>query len=207
MVLETERCRDDDDLPVAAQHQRVLTTKQTARKTHQTVEVARIIPQEPVKPAGEKTSVRERVRQFEMSGGVSSTSTVEVPRTVPGDRQSADAEVEASNKRRKQESDPDPHAPVHLSLCDGSSDHGTKSVDDSAELETRPGGECEGVGWGGGEEGVPSTKSLGTQGMEGGKGQGESDLSGAASEASSSADGRPGSLVRDRRGVRPATGG
>ena len=58
----------------------------------------------------------ERIKQFEIDGGVSRTSTVEVPRAVPGDRQSEDAEGEAPNNRRKQESDPDPHAPVHLSL-------------------------------------------------------------------------------------------
>ena len=49
--------------------------------------------------------------------------------------------------RRKQENDPDPHVPVHFFLCDGSSDQGVESVDDSNELETRtrPGGEQEGV--------------------------------------------------------------
>ena len=60
-------------------------------------------------------------------------------------RQREDPEDEAPNKRRKQESDPDSRAPLHFSLCDGSSDQGTKSVDDSAELETRARGECEGV--------------------------------------------------------------
>ena len=59
---------------------------------------------------------------------------------TPDDRQSEDPEDEVPHKRRKQESDPDPHAPVHFSLCDGWSDQGTKSVDDSAELETRPRG-------------------------------------------------------------------
>ena len=109
----------------------------------QTVEVARVIPQERIKLARESASVRERIRQFEMNG-VSRTSTVEVPRATPSDRQSEDPEDEAPNKRRKQESDPDSRAPVHFSLCDGSSDQGTKSVDDSAELETRVTGECEG---------------------------------------------------------------
>ena len=106
----------------------------------QTVEVARVIPQERIKPAKESHSVRERIRQFEMNG-VSRTSIVEVPQATPGDRQSEDPEDEAPNKRRKQESDPDSRAPVHFSLCDGSSDQGT----DSAELETRVTGECEGV--------------------------------------------------------------
>ena len=110
----------------------------------QTVEVARVIPQERIKPARESASVRERIRQFEMNG-VSRTSTVEVPRVTPGDWQSEDIEDEAPNKRRKQESDPDSRAPVHFSLCDGSSDQGTKSVEDSAELETWPKGEREGI--------------------------------------------------------------
>ena len=110
----------------------------------QTVEVARVIPQERIKPARESASVRERIRQFEMNG-VSRTSTVEVPRATPGDWQSEDIEDEAPNKRRKQESDPDSRAPVHFSLCDGSSDQGTKSVEDSAELETWPKGEREGI--------------------------------------------------------------
>ena len=59
--------------------------------------------------------------------------------------ESEDPKDEAPNKRRKQESDPGPRVPVHFSLCDGSSDQGTKSVDDPAELETRPRGEREGA--------------------------------------------------------------
>ena len=53
------------------------------------------------------------------------------------------------------------------------------------------------------EEGVPSTKSLGTQGKAGGKGQGESEPSGAASKASSGTDGRVCSSIReeDRPGL------
>ena len=68
---------------------------------------------------------------------------MEVPRVTPGDTQCDDAECEVPNKRRKQESDPDLHAPVHFSLCDGSSHHETKSVEDPAELETRPEGDRE----------------------------------------------------------------
>ena len=64
--------------------------------------------------------MQERVRQFE----------VEVPPADPGDRQKGDSESEAPNKRRKQESDPDPHVPVDFSLCDGSSDQGVESADD-----------------------------------------------------------------------------
>ena len=64
---------------------------------------------------------------------------------TPGDRQSEDPEDEAPNKRREQESDPDSHAPVHLSLCHGSSDQEAKSVDDSAELETRVRGELDDI--------------------------------------------------------------
>ena len=109
----------------------------TADGSRRLVEVARVIPQERIKPARESASVRERIRQFEMNG-VSRTSTVEVPLATPGDRQSEDPEDEAPNKRRKQESDPDSRAPVHFSLCDGSSNQEAKSVDDSAELETRP---------------------------------------------------------------------
>ena len=69
---------------------------------------------------------------------------MEVPRASPSDRQIEDPEDEAPNKRRKQESDSDPRAPVHFSLCDGSSDQETKSVDNPAELKTRPEGEREG---------------------------------------------------------------
>ena len=78
----------------------------------QTVEVARVIPQERIKPAGANASVRERVRQFEMNGVVSRTSTVEVPRVAPDGRQSEDPEDEAPKKRRKQESNPGLRAPV-----------------------------------------------------------------------------------------------
>ena len=90
-----------------------------------------------MKPAGERAPVRERVRQFE----------VEVPRADPVDRQNGDSESEAANKRRKQESDPDPHFPVHFPLCDGSSDQGVETADDSNELETcrRPREAREGV--------------------------------------------------------------
>ena len=129
----------------AVKQRRVSTAMQTARKTDQTVEVAKVIPHERIlKPAGERASVRERVRQFEMNGDMSCTSTVEVPRATPDGRQSEDPEDEAPNKRRKQESDPDSRAPVHFSLCDGSSDQETKSVEDPAKLETRPEGEREG---------------------------------------------------------------
>ena len=90
----------------------------TGIQTDRTVEVPRVIPQERIlKPAGERASVRERVRQFERNGGASCSNNVEVPRTNPDDRQSEDPEDEAPLKRRKQESDPD-----------------------SAELETRPRG-------------------------------------------------------------------
>ena len=99
--------------------------------------VAKDIPQEQVKPAGKRASVRERVRQFE----------VEVPPADPGDRQNGDGESEAPNRRRKQESDPDPHVSMDFSLCDGSSDQGAELADDSNELETcrRPREESEGV--------------------------------------------------------------
>ena len=54
VVQETERCPNESDMTAAAQHQRISIAMQTAGKEHQTVEVARVIPQEPVKPAGEK---------------------------------------------------------------------------------------------------------------------------------------------------------
>ena len=168
-VQETGRHRDEDDMPVADQHQlvarqrrtstgqcaqgtievprvrstndvmdvpavkqrRVSTTTQTARD----VEVARVVPQELVRPAGERASVRERVRQFEADGGVPRLSTGEVPRAAPDDKWSQDPEGEAPNKRRKQESDPDPQIPVHFSLCDDSSDLEAKSVGESAEFD------------------------------------------------------------------------
>ena len=44
---------------------------------------------------------------------------------------------------------------------------------------------------------VVSTKSLGTKRVKGGKGQGESETSGTTSEASSGADGRAGSSIRE----------
>ena len=129
----------------AVKQRRVSTAMQTARKTDQTVEVAKVIHHERIlKPAGERASVRERVRQFEMNGDMSCKSTVEVPRATPNCRQSEDPEDEAPNKRRKQESDPDSRAPVHFSLCDGSSEQETKSVEDPAGLETRPEGGREG---------------------------------------------------------------
>ena len=129
----------------AVKQRRVSTAMQTARKMDQTFKVAKVIPHERIlRPTGERASVRERVRLFEMNGDMSYTSTVEVPRATPDGRQSEDPEDEAPNKRRKQESDPDSRAPVHFSLCDGSSDQETKSVEDLAELVTSPEGEREG---------------------------------------------------------------
>ena len=133
------------DVPVMAQRQGP-SRKKELEEVHRTVEVPRVIPQERIlKPAGERASVRERVRQFERNGGASCSNNVEVPRAVPGDRQSEEAEDEAPSKRRKQESDIEPRIPVHFSLCDGSSEQEAKSVDDSAEFETRVRGECEEV--------------------------------------------------------------
>ena len=66
------------DVPAKAQT-RVSTGMQSSRKTDQTVEVAKVILHERIlKPAGERASVRERVREFEKNGGVSCSSTVEV---------------------------------------------------------------------------------------------------------------------------------
>ena len=90
--------------------------------------------------------MRERVRQLERNSSASCSNTLEVPRASPSDRQSEDPEDEAPNKRRKQESDPDPRALVHFSLCDDSSDQGAKSTGEFAELDvnTRPEGGREG---------------------------------------------------------------
>ena len=81
-----------------------------------------------------------------MNSGASCSNTLEVPRASPSDRQSEDPEEEAPNKRRKQECESDPRAPVHFSLCDDSSDPGAKSTGESAELDvnTRPEGGREG---------------------------------------------------------------
>ena len=118
----------------------------------ETVEVERVIPHQRIlKPAGERTSVRERVRQLQRNGSASCSNTLEVPRASPSDRQSEDPEDEAPHKRRKQEYDPDLRAPVHFSLCDDSSDLGTKSVGESAELDVSKRSE-------GGREGELSTK-------------------------------------------------
>ena len=73
------------------------------------VEVASVIPQERIKPAGESASVR-----FTREHGGSPSS-----RSGDGQR---DTEGEAPNKRRKQERDPDSRDPVLFSVCDGSSD-------------------------------------------------------------------------------------
>ena len=124
---------------------RVSTAMQTARKTDQTVEVARVFPHERIlKPSAEGVSVRDRIRQYEINGGISRANTVEVPRTAPDDGQSEGAEGEAPNKRRKQEMI-QTRVPLCTSLCDDSSDQGTKSADDSAELESRSRGEYEGM--------------------------------------------------------------
>ena len=113
--------------------QRVQRTVEVPKIRDQTVEVARVIPQERIKPAGARASVRERVRQFEMNGGVSHTSTVGAPRVAPRGRQSEDPEDEAPSKRRKQENDLEPQVPVHYFLCDDSSDQ-EESAGESAEL-------------------------------------------------------------------------
>ena len=161
MIQDAQRCQDEDDTNKAKIEsknglEKYCVTMRNAvvegkpkfklEKTLQTVEVPRVITQELVRPAGEKTSVRERVKQFEMNGGASGTSTVEVLRGIPGDRQTEDSEDEAPTKRRKQESDPDPRAPVHFSLCHDWSDLGAKSAGESAELDvnTRPEGGHEG---------------------------------------------------------------
>ena len=71
----------------------------TGIQTEKTVEVPRVIPHERIlKPAGERASVRERVRQFEMNGGVSCSNSVEVLRTNRDDRQSEDPEDEVPHK-------------------------------------------------------------------------------------------------------------
>ena len=93
----------------------VASPRATAKGSWGLVEVVRVIPRELEKPSGERATVRERIKQFEMDGGVSRTSAVGVTRTNPDDKQSEDPEDEAPHKRRKQESDPNPHALVHFS--------------------------------------------------------------------------------------------
>ena len=135
-MVEVPKVRSSNDvMDVSEFEQRQVST---SIQTDQTVEVPRVIPHERIlKPAGEGTSVRERIRQLERNGSASCLNTLEVPRASPSDRQSEDLEDEPPHKKRKQESDPDQQDPVHFSLCDGSSDQGTKSVDDFAELEIR----------------------------------------------------------------------
>ena len=131
-TIEVPRVRSTNDVMdvPAVKQRRVSTTTQTARD----VEVPRVIPQELVRPAGERASVRERVRQFEMDGGAPRLSTLEFPRAAPSDRWSQDSEGEAPNKRRKQERDPHPQILVHFSLCDDLSDLEAQSVAESAEF-------------------------------------------------------------------------
>ena len=105
--------------------------------------MARVIPQELVKPAGERTSVRERTRQFEVDGGVSRTSAVEVPRAAPSDTQGEYL------KGRRQTRGANRNA-VHTDtlLCTSPFATGRanrESAHDSNEFETRPRGEYEGV--------------------------------------------------------------
>ena len=113
MIQEAQRCQDEDDTNKAKVEsknglEKYCVTMRNAvvegkpkfklEKTLQTVEVARVIPQELVRLAGEKTSVRERVKQFEMNGGASGTSTVEVLRGIPGDRQGESAELDVNTR-------------------------------------------------------------------------------------------------------------
>ena len=85
-TMEVSRVEYNDkvvNIPVMAQRhvpspQKVLRAVEVPQIRDQSVEVARVIPQERIKPAS--ASVRERVRQFEMNGGVSRTSTVEALR-------------------------------------------------------------------------------------------------------------------------------
>ena len=87
------------DVPAVKQG-RVSTTMQTARKTLGTVDVGRVIPQELMTPAAEKTSVRERVRQFEKSGGVSRTRD-KARRGTRGSASRAAGRHHVGNERRE----------------------------------------------------------------------------------------------------------
>ena len=70
------------DFPHADVH--VMEQRQASiQKVQKSVEVARVIHQERVKPAGEGSSVRERVKQFEKDWRVKHTGTVEVPQAIP----------------------------------------------------------------------------------------------------------------------------
>ena len=53
------------------------------QKVQKSVEVARVILQERVKPAGEGSSVRDSVKQFEKDWRVKHTGTVELPQALP----------------------------------------------------------------------------------------------------------------------------
>ena len=128
-TIEVPRVRSSNDVMgvPAVKQRRVSNTTQTARDVGHTARTG--------KTAGERASVRERGRQFEMDVGVPRLSTLEALRATPGDRQTEGLEGEAQNKRRKQERDPDSQIPVHFSLCDDSSDLEAKSMGDSAVLD------------------------------------------------------------------------
>ena len=70
------------DFPHADVH--VMEQRQAfIQKVQKSVDVARVIHQERVKPAGEGSSVRERVKQFDKDWRVKHTGTVEVPQALP----------------------------------------------------------------------------------------------------------------------------
>ena len=146
-MVEVPKVRSSNDVMdvPGVKQRRVSTTLQTARKKHQTVEVARITPQERIKPAGESASVRERVRQFEMNGAfhvrarwkrLESRPTAGKARILKTRHHTVGACRKVIQTRMPQCTSPSAMARATREQ---------KSVDDSAELETRPRGESEGV--------------------------------------------------------------
>ena len=98
-TVETQQVQFTDEVvDVTTVKQRLVPFMQTAQKTpdvpqvrDRIVEVSRAIPQERVKPAGERTSLRERFKRCETKESMKRTST-EVLRAVPCDSQKEDVE-------------------------------------------------------------------------------------------------------------------
>ena len=84
-MVEVPKIRSSNDvMDVSEVKQRQVST---SIQTDQAVEVPRVIPHERIlKPAGERTSVRERVRQLERNSSASCSNTLEAPRASPSDR-------------------------------------------------------------------------------------------------------------------------
>ena len=94
--------------------------------------------------------VQSQVGEMTLTAGDHELKVVARVGSTKGQAPVQEREVEPPSKRRKQESDLEPQVTVNcslsLSLCDDSSDHGAKSVSESAELDVsnRSQGEREG---------------------------------------------------------------